>query len=352
MKRNRPLIIVTLVLLIIAVLFLINRKYTTLDDAESGFAIEDTASVTKIFMVNKNNRSVKLVKETTGKWILNDKFKAQNYNVNMLLRTMKELKVRYPVPRAARDNVIRRMATIARKVEIYQSAYRINLFNKIKLFPYEKLARTYYIGDATQDNMGTFAQMEGAEQPYVIFLPSLRGFVYPRYSTDEDDWRDQTIFRTPIQDFASVKMEFLDEPGESYIVQADEDGNLSLEMLSDGRQYAYDTLRMLQFVTAFKDIRYEAVLNNKLEASYIDSIASGPLAHIITLRERDGDEFEVRTYRKGGFSEIYDVEGAALEPFDLDRLYAFINDEKDFVLIQYFVFDKVLRNASYLRNLE
>jgi hypothetical protein len=244
------------------------------------------------------------------------------------------------------------MATIGRKVEIYQNSHRINLFNKIKLFPYEKLSRVYYVGDATQDNLGTYLQMEGADQPYVVFLPSLRGFIYPRYSTDEDDWRDQTIFRTPIQDFASVKIEFMEEPEESFVIEADPEGQLSLKLLGSDQAVPYDTLRVLQFVTAFKDIRFESVLDNKLEPEYIDSVASQPVAHFITLTERDGDVFEVKTYRKGGFSQLYDIEGAALEPFDLDRLYAYLNGEEDFVLIQYFVFDKVLRTASYLRNME
>jgi len=143
----------------------------------------------------------------------------------------------------------------------------------------------------------------------------------------------------------------MEEPEESFKVEADPNGNLFMTPAGNNDYVAYDTLRMLQFVTAFKDIRYESVLNNKLEAAYIDSIASGPVSHLITLRERDGDEVVVRTYRKGGFAELYDKQGAALEPFDLDRLYAFINDD-DFVLIQYFVFDKVLRTSSYLRNLE
>ena len=60
MKRNRLLFILTILIVIIGVLFIVNRKYTTLDDAESGFAIDDTASVTKIFMVDKNNRNVPL----------------------------------------------------------------------------------------------------------------------------------------------------------------------------------------------------------------------------------------------------------------------------------------------------
>lgn len=352
MKKNRFLFIIALILVIIGVLFIVNRRYTTLDDSESGFAISDTATVTRIFMVDKNNRSVELKKIAVGEWLLNGQHLAHNYNIGMILRTLKEITVRYPVPIAARDNVITRLATIARKVEVYQMEYRINLFNKIKLFPYEKCTRTYYVGDATQDNMGTFVRMEGADQPYVVFMPSLRGFLYTRYSTDEDDWRDQTVFNTPLQDFASVDIEFLEGPEESYRVEADQMGNLQLTSLYNQQIIPFDTLRMMQFVTAFKNIRYESILNNKLDAAYIDSIASGPMAHIITLRETDGDEFVVRTFRKGGISKLYAGDGATMEPFDLDRLYAFINKDEDFVLVQYFVFDKVLRSASYLQGRE
>jgi hypothetical protein len=353
MKKNRLLFLLTLILVIIGVLFLINKNLSTLDDKESGFAIQDTSLVTKIFMVDKNNNSVKLEKEASGRWIINDQFLAHEYNMGMLLGTMKDMTVRYPVPMAQRANVITRLASIARKVEIYEEGYRINLFGKIKFLSYEKLSRTYYVGDATQDNMGTYILMEGADQPFVVYLPRLRGFIYTRFSTMEDDWRDHTIFNTPIQDLASVKLEFIEEPEESFIVKADNAGNLSLTTLIDNQPKIYDTLRMLQFVTAFKNINYESVLNNKLEPEYIDSIASRPMAHILTLTDKNGKEYVVHTYRKGGFSELYDdVDGATIVPFDLDRLYAFVNGDRDFVLLQYFVFDKVLRTASYLQNKE
>jgi hypothetical protein len=34
-------------------------------------------------------------------------------------------------------------------------------------------------------------------------------------------------------------------------------------------------------------------------------------------------------------------------PVDVDRLYGLTHNNKDFVLLQYFVFDKVLRPLSY-----
>jgi hypothetical protein len=67
------------------------------------------------------------------------------------------------------------------------------------------------------------------------------------------------------------------------------------------------------------------------------------------LTTREGDLNEVKIYYKKGFAALYMEDGAALEPFDLDRAYALVNDGKDFVLIQYFVFDKVTRTLAYLK---
>ena len=47
------------------------------------------------------------------------------------------------------------------------------------------------------------------------------------------------------------------------------------------------------------------------------------------------------------FVMIVDEEGKPLDPIDHDRVYGWINDGKDLVLVQYYVFDKVLKPAEY-----
>ena len=110
------------------------------------------------------------------------------------------------------------MAVIAVKVEIYQQVYRINLFDRIKLFRHEKLTKTFYVGDDTSDNMGTYMLMEGSKEPFVMVIPSFRGFLSTRFIPDEDIWRDQTIFKIRLKDIQSVKMEFPLTPDSSFII--------------------------------------------------------------------------------------------------------------------------------------
>ncbi|MCD4734519.1 MAG: hypothetical protein K8R53_00620, partial [Bacteroidales bacterium] len=70
--------------------------------------------------------------------------------------------------------------------------------------------------------------------------------------------------------------------------------------------------------------------------------------HIITLTDTAGVENIVKTYYKPNDMLRFDMEGI-LYTYDLDRLFALINEDRDFVLIQYFVFDKVFRELEYFR---
>ena len=229
---------------------------------------------------------------------------------------------------------------------------RIDIFG-LKLLPREVLAKVYYVGGPTQDNRGTFMILEGAEKPYIVHIPSFRGFVAAIYSPKEDDWRDHSVFKAKMNEIKSVSVDFIEKEDESFTVYNEGLDDFKLVTKSDGMEKSFDTLRMISYLTSFADIRYEAILSNAIEQDYIDSVAASPAAHIITLISKNGDTTKLVTHRKKGFSELYDDEkGIQLVPFDLDRMYAFINNREDFVLLQYFVFDKVLRPASYLQGFD
>lgn len=354
MKRNRITFIIVVILLIVAAVLVWRSSNSTLGGWESEFAVQDTSTITKVFIADRNNNQVKLDKMDDGSWIINDEYLAHNVKIESFLKTLADIRVRMPVPIKGRDKVITRMAGIAKKVEVYQDAPGIDLFGFIRLFWKERKTKTYYVGDATQDNLGTYMLMEGSDKPFIIFLPGLRGFVASRYSPIASEWRDHTIFKTKFKDIKSVSIEYPYEPHKSFKVVNDEnDRSQTLYSISDNQPaQAYDTARMLGFMTSFMDIRFESVLNDKLEPDFIDSVLSTKPSSVITLIETDGDTNIVKTFFKEGFSELYDEDGLALEPFDLDRAYALLNNQKDFVLIQYFVFDKVQRTYQYLTRQE
>ena len=351
MKKNRTILLIVLALVLLAAGLYFSNSYTTLRKSEADFAVQDTASITRIFIADKNNNEVTLTRDSSGTWLV-DGEKAQPEKVRLFLKTLSDLKVRNPVPLVARNNVITRMATLARKVEVYQVRPAIDLFGLVTLFPREKLTKTFYVGDVTADNQGTFMLMEGADAPYVVHITGFRGFVASRFSTLDYEWRDYGVFNSGIGEIRSVELEYPAAPEQSYRVELTEDRNVELYRMDGQQLQGYDTIRMLNFLTSFSDIRYEALLNKQIDQHIIDSVLTTTPRMVLTLTTRDGERREVKIYHKKGFAALYQEDGAALEPFDLDRAYAQVNEGKDFVLIQYFVFDKVTRSLAYLRGEE
>ncbi len=343
MKKNRTAYLIIGILLILTLVLVFSKnKSSTFNGQDADFAVSDTASVTRIFLANLDSSEVLLERRPDG-WTLNGKHKAQQKKVDMLLTTMLKIKVSGPVSKASHENVIRRMSAIGIKTEIYQTIPRLSFFGKFKFLMHEKRTHVYYVGDVTKDNLGTYMLREGSDQAYILYIPDFRGFVASRYTPLPDDWRDHTVFHKKIGDIKSIQIEFGEEPYMSYKIERSDQNNYRITRLAD--QYvmpAYDTLRMLNFLTSFNDVRFEALLNNSMPEAKQDSIVRSPFLHKITLIDRNNTSTVVTTFAKKKYAEHLDI-AEKLVPVDLDRMYALVNDNQDFVLLQYFVFDKVLR---------
>ena len=349
MRKNRWILIIVIVLAVVALVLVLQNRKGTLKGEMGEFAIVDTASVVKIFMADMRNNQVLLTKNSPGEWMLNDSLKARKEGLDLLLKTMSNLAVKAPVPKKSYNSVIKRLATNSIKVEIYQEKYRVDIFNWIKLFPHEKLTKVYYVGNATPNNMGTFMLIEGSDVPFVVYEPGFRGFVAARYTTAMNDWRDHQIFKKLPSAIRSLKVEFPFQPEESYLI--DKHGSESLDVVSletNQKLSSFDTKRVVSLVNGYRNIRFEAVLD-AIDPAKADSIIHTTPINIITLTDTDGNVNKVKTFRRRNDKGDFDMEGNMVS-YDVDRLYALINDGKELVLAQYFVFDPITRPLSFLVN--
>ncbi len=349
MRKNKKYLIILLIVAPVAIWFLTRDDQSTLKERETGFAVKDTSLVTKIFIADKKTNSIVLERTGNG-WILDQKYNTNPKVIDGLLSTMHRIKVKSPVPKVGLENVLKRMASIGIKVEIYQQDYRINLFDKFKFFPYEKLSKVYYLGDITSDNVGTYMLMEGADNPYITYIPGFRGFLTPRFSPKPDDWKSHKVFRHTLSEISKVAVEFGETPEESFSVDlSDADGNYKLISLDNNQQLVnYDTLKLLNFLTSFSDLRYETRLNNIMTPTNLDSITSTPVIYKVTLVDDKNDTTVLTAFRKKTLSQkVKDEAYYKLIPDDRDRFYALVNDDEDFVLLQYYVFDKILYPLSH-----
>lgn len=349
-KRNIISIVIIAILVVIAATLIANNRYlSSLRGEAADFTVYDTASITKLFFADKNGNEVLLQRENTG-WTVNNEYKANQVLINEMLYTLTRMRIKMPVSVKKTNNIVTQMASTNTKVEVYQMLPRINLFNKIKLFYHETRSKVFYIGGVTQDNSGTYILKEGGDKVYVVHLHGFRGFISSRFSANPMDWREHIVFHSNMNDIASVKLEINRDPDNSFIINETDRAQYSMTRLN-GQPIDFSENKVLTLMNAFQDVRFEAFLDD-IETARRDSIINSPFLQRLTLTTKDGKSSSVTTYTMRTNADMFLYSEDDLENFDdmikdPDHKYALLSEGNEFVLIQDFVFGKLLKPADY-----
>lgn len=349
-KKNIISIVIVAVLIVIAGVLIGNNRYlSSLRSEASDFTVYDTASITKLFFADKSGNKVLLERHGTA-WMVNDEFIANQTMVNEMLYTLNRMRIKMPVSIKKSDNIVTRMSGTNTKVEVYQMLPRINLFNKVKMFYHETRSKVFYIGDVTQDNQGTYVLKEGGDKVYIVHLHGFRGFISSRFTASPIDWRNHTIFAEPMDNIESVKLEINGDLHNSFIINKISRAQYTMNRL-DGEAVDFSDNKVLTLMLAFKDVRFEAFLND-IEPARRDSIINSPFLERLTLTTSDGKSRSVTTYSLRPNSDIYNYSEEDMKDFhdmltDPDHKYALLSEGNEFVLIQDFAFGKLINPADY-----
>src|SRR5437016_379839 len=101
-RKNKIALIFVAFFGLLAFWAIIHNRKGTIKQSLRDFAVQDTASITKIFLADRDNNTTTLQKVKPGMWKLNDKYFARNDAVSLLLYTIKMLEVKQPVGKKAR----------------------------------------------------------------------------------------------------------------------------------------------------------------------------------------------------------------------------------------------------------
>ncbi len=348
MKKKNIIIISSVLLLgIVTLVVVIISGHSSLDQDFQIEAAAQPGRVTKIFMADKENNHVLLTYKSDSLWLVDDKFPASQPMVDMLLETLSDMRIDSEVNSAAVENVSKLMAARSVKVEVYYKDYRINWFKgKIRLFPYEE-CEIFYVGHDTQDMMGTYMYREGDEVPYIVYIPGFRGCLSPRFVTDPILWRSHSIVDLPVQKIASIELRIPSMPEESFSVVREGDGFVFNLLEPFSRVNGFDTARVAQLLSSFVHLNFDEYARAVPKVELDTTFSQAPRT-ILKITDTDGKSRELKTYIK--YTNPDDIKNmpdtTMYKVFDLNRLYAII-DEKDTVLIQYYIFDNILQPASF-----
>lgn len=339
MNKNFKLLFLLIALVVLVVLtFYLTKDESTLisDEALTDFAVEDTAGVNMLVMSNTADQSI-TIERKGEKWIEKDGMEIDQKMVHNILKTIKRIQVKSPVPENSHETVINQI---------------IGNHVKMKIFLNGKEFKTYYVGHPTSDHYGTYMILETPEEgrspePFITYLPGHDGHLGTRFIADPDAWRFSGIFNLDPLKIQEVSVTNNQNPQESFVIQSMGENQFKLLNEFDKSIFQFDTVLVRDYLTRYRKVHYDFVENNLTEAME-DSILSSQPFRTIDVVLKDGTSKLVECFRRPPRKQENDMDGNPIT-YDRDLFIGRIN-KKDLVVCQYYVFDKLfLSQGDFLK---
>ena len=286
-----------------------------------------------IFIADKEG-DVATLERTKKGWYVNNKYPCRGDAIINLLETIKNVEVKMPVNKNARETVLKVMSTSALKVEIYVG---------------DELQRQYYVGHETPDSEGSYLLLtdiesgENFKEPFVCFIPGFVGYLIPRFIAKEDEWRNHVAINYIPPQIKKITVKNNESVDSSFTIEVFNAKSFSLKD-SKGAVLVFDEFKMKQYIAYFQNLSFESILNSGSKKIQ-DSLGKTMPYISITVNTNDFRNDEFKFYHKKPTSKV--PEHGVDYKYDPDRLFMRFNSDKEWAMIQSFVFGKLLVNQTY-----
>ncbi len=333
MKSNKWMYQVAGILAAITIILLAIPFVKNLGTSDKDFAFPDTTKISRIILINVAGDTADLTLDS-GVWHINHEYKVKAFAIKNLLETIKHVKVDYPVSNAGHNNVLKEMMQNNTKVAIYTNE--------------DTPEKVFFVGGPNVTNSGTFMIMEingkMAKRPYVTSVLGGAGYLSGNFTAKEDDWRSNEIFAYPSKEIKSIKLEYLLKPEGSFEIDNSnpEKPTISPILGTNANTAQADTKRLIEYISYFQSGYAENYI------SYYENIdtllMTTPYCNM-TILDTKGNKNLLRIYHKPiseRSKQQFDEQGNLME-YDMDKFIGATNNDKEFVLIQFYSFGKFFK---------
>lgn len=335
MKKNLLYLLVLLILLAVAGWLLSDQSGSSTLEGEANYAftVSDTAALSKIVISTKKPSSATLI-ERNGEWLLEGEHPVRSEAIATLLGTLASMELKSFVRERMQEKVIKDLMARGKKVELFRSGE-----------PY----KTFYVGEPTPDQLGTYMMLQNGDAPYAVHIPGFNGFLNTRFIDQPHLWRRRDLVRMNPRNIKEVKMVFPDSLEASYRLRVFSPDSVYLIRASDEKAITDVSLTKAQlFLAAFKNLRYEgAIIPSDPIYERRDSLLASTPAFRFTVKDIDGKSTTVSGYKIKAARQTIDPSDPSTF-YDKDRLHGFINEQR-MVLLQYYALRNVLLPLDHFR---
>lgn len=189
--------------------------------------------------------------------------------------------------------------------------------------------------------------MYKSSNPFIVHIPSFKGHVAELFVADENYWRDNTVFDYEPQNIKEIRVEYPGRMDKSFCLTNYQDGTFSVKNIENDQFLDdFNMENLLNYFTYFQSITFEKVLPD-LDKTTVDSIISSEPYFSITVTDIQNQKKSISVYRKPPEQQFDEFGNEA--KFDYNRAYAVLNQNREIILVQYYIFDSLLKEIDYFR---
>jgi len=250
------------------------------------FAIQDTAKVDQVFISQPDGKQILLTRRGHDNWMVNGEYLARPDGVQLILKTLHDIKVQQTVKKSTIPRVIKRLASSGKKVEFYMDGD-------------DDPAKVWYVGDATASRVGTYMVLEidgkRSKEPLVTHLLMERGNLNSRFFADPVQWKDRIVYKGNPREINRIEVKHKYDTISSFKIEKVGDAEFEATNTENGETIAVDSDLAIPYFKFFAGIYYE-YLDVKSPEAQLDSIYNSVPRHTITIGLESGEEYVFKSF--------------------------------------------------------
>ena len=282
----------------------------------------------KVFLYNKKTDSRSTLERRGDRWVVNGQYRVNPNIMQNFLGTLGNIQMNYVPGDAAIAPAVNTMATQGVYVQLFDAN--------------GQQIKAYTIGGNTADAQGTYALLDGSEQPHVVSLPFFNGNIRGLYALRDDQWRDKALADITPDRVRKLTVDYPKQRSSAFVIdRADDDRVTPLYPSTTrlGERPASGTVA--SYLEGFERLMSEAIINENPRRQEVT--ATLPFA-IFTLEPTDGEPITLKFW-----PQIDPDREGALSVGDYERYFVEVTEGErtDFYAAQHLLMEKILRGYGY-----
>ncbi len=316
-------ILVFAVLVIVALLVYLSDHSSTFARSFKGFELEEKEEVTSITLKNAEHE-IDLQKQSESNWILNQQYKARIERVEQLLSLAGLVEIVSPAAEQDQENL--------RQVIQEKGTY-------IRFAEGKRELLSYYI---YQKGNKTYAMVDPHGVIYILRIIDFKGNVNDSFNANPNLWRNRVVFDYEPQQINRVEVEYKNKVSASFIIKNNHDGSFQLLSYPGKEEVVnYDPTRIARYLSYFRVLKFEKVVE-EIALEEQQNLLNGKPDVRIVVTDAEGNTRELAVYPRS-------MPGNPSQK-DVYRAYGRMNQSNELVLIQFYIFDPILKEINYFRS--